>query len=231
MYRVAIIEDEAEQAARLAALVSASSFAEDLALVDASEAGPDLTDVDILLVDIDLGAGTQSGIDWVRALADRGSSAQVVYVSGYPGYASKVYSTQHAGFLLKPLTQDLLDEVLGRVIRQIEGSQSRPVAVTSKDGVVSVVPRDVIYAETKGRRLLLHMRSQVLETYASIAELEKLLPDGFVRCHKSYLVNMEWIERVGRSEIELRGGERVPVSQRRRTATRERFVEYLGRSL
>jgi DNA-binding LytR/AlgR family response regulator len=55
-----------------------------------------------------------------------------------------------------------------------------------------------------------------IEMYAKIGDIEQSAPDYFVRCHQSYLVNSRHVKKIGKTEVELANGKKVPISQRRR---------------
>ena len=71
----------------------------------------------------------------------------------------------------------------------------------------------------------------MVETYGKLSDLLQRLPQRFVQCHKSFVVNMGFIDEFGRTDITLTSGERVPVSQKRRASVREAFFKFVGRGL
>ena len=83
------------------------------------------------------------GIAAVARLFPRGSATQVIYVTGYGDCHSKVYATQHVGFLMKPVVQKAVDEAVGEALRRRAESSERPVLVASGGDVRVVLPRNV----------------------------------------------------------------------------------------
>ena len=92
----------------------------------------------------------------------------------------------------------------------------------------AVQPSRITYVESDRRKLHIHAGKDVLTTYATLDALMRDLPDTFVRCHKSFLVNMRYIAFIEATRIGLLSGEVVPVSQKRRRATQEAFARYVG---
>ena len=66
------------------------------------------------------------------------------------------------------------------------------------------------------------------QTYATLGQMLDMLPECFVQCHKSYLVNMACIVELRPGSVLLRSGREVPVSQRQRTSVRDSFFHYVG---
>lgn len=54
-----------------------------------------------------------------------------------------------------------------------------------------------------------------------------MLPEGFVRCHKSFVVNLADVVEIGKDDILAKSGSRVPMSQKRRYEVKEALLDYL----
>lgn len=236
MYTVVVIDDDVRQAEHLASLLARNPHAPELDIV-ACVGGTDLADllkrggVDIALLDIHLGPAAPSGIDIAEALALAGKTCEVIYVSGYLEYISDAYRTAHAGFLPKPVEQDALDAAIERALANLEATHRRPALVRVDGALVQVLPQRIMYVESNRRKVLIHTRERVLETYSKMVDVERELSGEFVRCHKSFLVNMDYIAELRTGELTLFNGEVLPVSQRARKGLRERFLAHVGRSL
>ncbi|MBW3082086.1 LytR/AlgR family response regulator transcription factor [Bifidobacterium phasiani] len=182
---------------------------------------------DIVFMDIRFGGPDGAeGIEAVARLFPRGSATQVVYVTGYGECHSKVYSTQHAGFLIKPAGQEAVDEALAEALRRRAESSERPVLITSGGDVRVVLPRDVMWVESHRRLLCIHTRHGEVKTYLKLARIAEMLPDRFVHCHQSFLVNLDYVTSWGGDRFVLTDGRTIPISQRRRAATRAAVLAY-----
>lgn len=243
MYTVAIIEDDAAQAASILSMVEASPLAYRLTRIETTvvDEGPfpsgnamRSTEIsalpDILFVDIRL-SGDINGIDLVKRLVPEGSSVQVIYISAYLEYAPSVYRTRHTWFLSKPVEQSELDAALERAVSSLDAERIAPLIVHQGSTLIRITPRHILYVESNRRKVLIHEADRVIETYARISDLQERLPETFARSHKSFLVNMAYIAELSSHEVALINGERLPVSQRCRKALVERFTSYVGRSI
>lgn len=180
---------------------------------------------DVVFMDIELEPEV-NGIDVVTRLFPRGSDTQVVYVTGYDSYHSRVYQTQHCGFLLKPITQDAVDTALTEVFRRRLESMERPVLVgVGSDGRV-ILPRDVQWVESDRRLLHIHLRNGVVTTYLRLSQLSERFPERFVQCHKSFLVNLDYVKSWSGNQLVMLDDTVIPVSQRRRAATKAAIMNY-----
>lgn len=88
-------------------------------------------------------------------------------------------------------------------------------------------PGELLYVEAKNIRCELHFREHLVTVQKSLSECEKKLPDYFLRIHRSYLVNTEHILRMERYCVYLRGGEVLPVPEKKYTQIRRKVLAYL----
>lgn len=73
----------------------------------------------------------------------------------------------------------------------------------------------------------MHTDGNVMEVYCSLADAQAMLPEGFVRCHKSFVVNLDDVVEIGKDDILVKSGSRVPMSQKRRHEVKEALLDYL----
>ncbi len=235
MYRLLIVDDSEEQALALRDLVAACPHANDLSVEFAfsaeelDEAISHGDPIDILVMDVDFGPDAPTGIEVVESRFSMGGDCQVIYVTGYIEYCTSVYRTEHVSFLLKPVGLRDLSEALDRACDNLRRRPTELLVVES-GGIVTPVPmRLIAYVESVRRKVRIRYGREVVEANASLASIQKKLPSTFVQCHKSYVVNMDCIFRLEKSEVVLITGERIPVSQKRRREVRDRFVRHLQR--
>jgi len=186
-------------------------------------------DPDLLLLDVQM--PKLDGFE-VLELLDR--SPVVVFVTAHDEYALRAFEVHALDYLLKPFSQDRFRAVLERVRRQI-GRDHPPVAnlaaslrnkplqriaLRHEDGTIQVIPvARVDYIEAADDHILIVTAGTKLRKQQTIADLARELdPARFVRIHRSYLLNIDRIEKLelyakdSRVAI-LRDGTRLPVSR------------------
>ena len=225
---ILIVDDVRDEALELAALVRQAPAARDatiLTLFSAAEITAHLSTnqaPDVLFIDIAL--GEESGIDLVRQLG-LGARTQVVYVSGFDDYHTRVYETPHASFVKKPFRQEDVSLALEQAFERRRAAAPAPLVLRHDRTTDIVRPEDISYVESDRRSVIVHTRAVTLRAYGKLSDVLDQLPGNFVRCHQSYLVNLDEVARLGADSVRLSSGETIPVSRRWRASVREALFD------
>lgn len=130
--------------------------------------------------------------------------------------------------LLSPFDRPLCSRVLGELIESYCGrhrdlDEEDVFLIETREGTQRVPLRQITYIEARDKKIYICTRSESFGFYDTIDHLLETLPDHFVRCHRSFLVNMEKVKKMHLSDgmIEMDGGEMVPVSRSCKKAVRE----------
>lgn len=234
--RVLVCDDDAgirEQVARLveelcAALpvpVQVAVFSDGAQLLEHYDETADFAFLDIEMPLMD-------GLEVARELRRRDSGICIVFMTNHEKYAIRGYEVGAWRYLLKPVRQeDFLRELRPPFQAAAEAIQ-KSLCVRGTDGIYCVEPGQLLYAETlPNHQVALHLRREVVTANTSIRALETQLdPASFFRCHNSFLVNFQYVARIG-AELAIKDGSAVPISRHRRTELLQRFTAYLGGKL
>ena len=219
-YRLAVCEDDPEQRAQLGelcgALLSARQIDHSVALFPSADAlaaalARDEEAFDLLLLDIQMEG--MSGMELAKELYARRSPARVLFITGCADYALEGHSVHPVHYLLKPVEAEELDEALFRDWQ--ERCQSSAVLLRSGGRTVSLPVGGIRFMESLNRAVVVHLAAEEQTFPTTLVDAERLTPPGqFARCHNSYLVNLDWVKEIGRTEVLLRDGDRLPVGRR-----------------
>ena len=131
------------------------------------------------------------------------------------------------GYILKPVTKERLEKIFTRYILPAF-PPTNTLNIYSNRLLFHLPVREIRYIESIGRKCIVHTANQAYETNLALNSIEQTLNSTcFVRCYRSYLVNMYYIEAVLDSEIRLVNGERIPLTLRKRSSIIQIYNEYL----
>ena len=205
--RIAICDDEIHICEALRSRVLSIFPAADISVFTSGEALlADKKPADILLLDIEMPG--LSGMETARRLRENGSDAVLIFVTGKEEYVFDAFDVDAFQYLVKPISDEKLAEVLRRATRRLteaerEDADAVSRSLTVKRGGLTTKVRfsDILYAEVFGRIVMLHTEKGDVEYYGSLTDLAELAGTDFFRTHRAYLVNLKRVERYNASEI------------------------------
>ena len=177
---------------------------------------------DLIFLDIYMGA--LNGMDTARKLRKLGVKAPIVFLTASPDFALESYEVEASGYLLKPADEEQTNALLQRLLRT---DLRRRIAVKCRRQFRYPFIDDILYLESYRHTVTIHMLDgSEIVTVDKLGELEKKIDDQrFLRCHQSYLVNMEHIVDVQEDFI-LRNGDQVPIRVRGRKDVLDSYNDY-----
>ena len=141
----------------------------------------------VLLLDIDLKSAT-SGLQIAEQIRKIDKSIYIIFVTGHFEFGMVAYKYKTFDFLQKPLTKERFEETILRLYSDIFGNKINYIRL---DNDKTVIKEDSIrFIKKDGMKVIFHTDTRDYETYSSFNKISDMLPYNFVRCHKSYIVNM-----------------------------------------
>ncbi len=179
--------------------------------------------LDILYLDIALFrlSGIEVG-DFIRnRLDDRGM--QIIYISGEPAYAQKLFKSQPMDFLVKPIARKQIWDSLDLAVKLLERNAEKFEFQNGRD--YYYIPYDkIIYFESEGRKIKIATADAEKEFYGGIRDLDKRLPKEFFPIHRSYVINKTHVVRYTYETVEMDNGVMLSISKAYRKQVRERLL-------
>lgn len=189
---------------------------------------------DVLFLDIMMEERAE-GVALARRLREKGREITIIFTTGIPDYMQEGFEVEALHYLLKPLNKEKVWECLNKCLQR-KGKESRTVLLPAEEGLIKADVGGILYAEAVGHYCVLTCTEEVLQVKMGIRELEQKLNESgngagnFIFTHRSYLVNLEKIAKVGRQDIIMDNGKAVPVSRRMYQDVNGRFIERFVRS-
>ncbi|MBR4020462.1 MAG: response regulator transcription factor [Firmicutes bacterium] len=177
---------------------------------------------DLILMDIHL--GTTNGFETAVKIREIDPEVPIAFVTACRDYAVESYDIAAVAYLLKPLQEDKLYALLSKMTR---GEKPGSLTVKKRGRIRNLDYRDIFYLESSGHKVVIHLMNQNEEIiYAKLDALECCLQDErFVRCHKSFLVNMDYVKSV-QKDFEMEGGILVPIRTHGRKDVIKKYEAY-----
>jgi len=100
--------------------------------------------------------------------------------------------------------------------------------ISANRQIQKVFLKDILYIESIGRIAIIHCNGGSLEAYEQIGVLEDKLSDkSFFRCHKCFLVNLNYVDAFNKTEVQLENGEKIMLAKRRYEDFQKRILSHM----
>lgn len=155
--------------------------------------------VDVLICDIQLNSGN-TGISLVQKIRQVNKSIYIIFATGHLEYALIAYKLKTFDYIAKPITQERMEETLIRLFQDIESAPEQYLALDKN----KIIKQEAIqFIEKNGMKLVVYTDCGKYETYSSFNAIIPSLPSNFVRCHKSFIANINNVKDIQTNTIKF----------------------------
>lgn len=189
---------------------------------------------DIYILDILI--GEQSGIELAKQIRNTtGLKGEIIFTTSCTDFALDAFSVNAKQYLLKPVKKEKLYQVLDQIVQSMASKKpSVMMQVKTADGVEELAADEIICVENTARIMKFYMRSgRMVDSIYIRSSFEDnvailLKQTNFIQTHKSFVINMDYIQRYHQSEILMNNGLLIPISRRNVTEVRHQYMSYLS---
>lgn len=188
---------------------------------------------DIIYLDILM--NKLNGLDTAKRLRELGCSSEIIFLTISEDYVFDAYDISPVQYLIKSkITTAKFEEVFNRAITLASKKENDMfLCETGKNNIRKVIPfREISFFEIWKRIIAVHYNGgEVFQFYATMEQIEnQLLHRGFVRIHRSYIVNMSYILQFEQNILILKTGEKIPIGATYIKQMKQVFVDYISRT-
>lgn len=148
---------------------------------------------DVVILDIDLKSNL-SGIDLANTIRTRNKKTYIIFSSAHMEYVMVAYKYKTFDFLAKPITLERLEETIIRLYDDVSAENACFFKVSNKNGYIN--SNDIFFIQKDGKKAIFKTTTGDFSLNSSFSDILSRLPNNFVRCHKSFIVNLDKISRI-----------------------------------
>lgn len=185
---------------------------------------------DIYLLDVIMPG--QNGIELGLSIREADKGGHIIYLTTSSEFAVDSYQTKASDYLLKPVNKNRLFQSLDEAIKSIEQEQQNFVTIKTREGLLRIPLRCIVYSELAGRCVQYHLSDgSVIEGMSLRSSFQDAVKPllrhrRFILCATSFAVNLAFVEKINPSGLLLAGGEIIPVSRALRTKVTSQWLAY-----
>ena len=204
-------------------LYNVTEYGNELTLIDDIE---ESNKYDIIFLDIYL--NKILGIEVAKKFRAGGFNGKIVFLSASDKYAVESYDVDASGYLLKPHNYAKFCSVIDRLLT----GRRKNMMVIKKRSSIEYIPYDSIrYIESSNTKCMIHCSDGKIHTiYTRLDLIQEELDDRrFLRCHRSYLVNLNYVKCLHESFI-MDNDELVLIKKKSIKQIKQEYLEYNSNS-
>lgn len=181
---------------------------------------------DIVFMDIDMPG--MNGMDTARALRKMDSNVVLIFVTNMAQYAISGYEVDALDFILKPVNKYSFAVKVKRAIARTTKRTDEYVPIKTDGGLHRVRITAIKYLEISGHYVIYHTTGGDYAEYGTLKEVEaKINRPHFVRCNRSFLVNLRHVSSVNKDSVYVDGDELI-ISRPQRKTFLAALSEFMG---
>ena len=191
-----------------------------------------IADTDIVFLDIDM--PKINGFEIAEGIY-KGDRPLIIFVTMHDELVYSSIKFRPFRFIRKTHIDEELSEAVGAAVRYItDKSAAQKLNVPTGDSETAVNINDITYLEVLGHDVLIHLANskQHIKSYGTLLSFEnQLINRGFIRTHKSFLVNLKYIYSIDSKDIILDDKTVIPMSRYKAESVKEKWGEYLRKGI
>lgn len=235
MIQIAVCDDNINELSNIAELISQycasknlnyeyAVFTSGFELISVLEKGKRF---DIFCMDIIMPG--YMGIDVAKDIRDFDKNAPILFFTSSPEYALESYSVKAINYVLKPISREKLFVAFDEILDRIKIAEENILIVKSNEGIQKILISNLVFVEVIRRNVLYHLRSgKVIECADSFSSVcDALLKYVcFVKTHRSFLVNMQYVNTIDNHQVTLQTYSTIPIAQGKAKEIRQQYLKY-----
>lgn len=230
MLKIAVCDDEIHQRIPLIHMIEKALNLKNIQyLLYQYESGEELlqSKLEINLYFLDIRMDKLSGIETAKKIRKSNEKAIIIFITALKEYVFESFDVRAFHYLLKPVAEEKLREILYSALSQFEESDKFILAKTISQST-KIFIKDILYIEAQLRKIKIHTTYDVIEYYHKLSDIEDELKNcNFFRCHKSYIVNLKYVRSYDAVFITLKNGEKIYLSKYKFSDFSKTFMYYL----
>ena len=184
---------------------------------------PDLVFLDLMLQDAD-------GYQLAHEIRNAHAKTEIVFITNYPERMPDAFAYKPIGFIPKPGTAEDITSVINRFLLYY-WDLMHYYAINTREQTIRIPVGDIVYFESSGHQVLIHCKSQTDPIY-QVRRLDEIAEElqefAFLRIHKSFLVHIDSVLRLDKTNMcaHLKNGKTLPISRSQYSDAVEQFIHY-----
>lgn len=183
-------------------------------------------DFDVIFLDIQM--EQPNGLETAKMLRQRGNHSLLIFVTVLKECVFDAFEVEAFDYFIKPLDSGRFRRTMDRTIKALQRREAKSIVVQRGTSCEVVPLEQILYCEVQGRKIYIHKNDgTMIDYYDRLENLERRMDGRFFRCHRSYLVNLEYVRGSHAGQVLLAQDMKIPVSRLRERDLSQALLRYM----
>lgn len=183
-------------------------------------------DFDVIFLDIQM--EHLNGMETAKMLRQRENHSLLIFVTVLKECVFDAFEVEAFDYLVKPLDSNHFKRTMDRILKSLRQRETKSIVVQRGTSRAVILLAEIVYCEVQGRKIYIHQSDgNIIDYYDKLDDLEQRIDGRFFRCHRSYLVNLEYVRGCDAGQVMLPQGGKIPVSRLRERDLTRALLRYM----
>ncbi len=183
-------------------------------------------DFDVIFLDIQM--EQPNGLETAKILRQHKKHCLLIFVTVLKECVFDAFEVEAFDYLIKPLDSGHFKRTMDRMIKSIQQRETKSIVVQRGTSCDVILLAEIVYCEVQGRKIYIHQSDgKIIDYYGKLDDLEQRVDGRFFRCHRSYLVNLEYVRGCNAGQVILPQRDTIPVSRLRERDLTQALLRYI----
>jgi DNA-binding LytR/AlgR family response regulator len=181
-------------------------------------------DISFDLVFLDIQMKSMTGIELAHYIRKTDKNMMIVFVTSFAQYSLKGYDVNALHYLIKPLSPAKLLPIMDKACTIWNSRRKAMLVASNENGQMKLFYDDIYYISMSSHTASIQTEKETYELRKTAEELSEILPNYFIRCHRSCIVNLFKVDCVYKDSLLLSSGETLSISRNNSKKVNDAFV-------
>lgn len=190
-----------------------------------------LSEIDLIFFDIEMHG--MNGLKAANKIRSLGYKGRIIFLTSIKDYVFDCFKAKPLDYVLKfTLTEKKFEEMFLGAINNIFKNENKTLVLKNASELKLISVKDVLFVESRNKQMIVHFGNN--ETFSFYSTLEKVLVElkehNFVRIHKTYIINLNYVKGLKKQSLLLDENVEIPIGRKYVRDIKELFSHYLIKS-
>ncbi len=168
------------------------------------------------------------GVEAAKKIRVADEDVKLIFTTTSQDFLLDAFELWATHYLIKPLNEEKIWDAMNRLLQVCENNEKMVSFPNGKDKEINIYEKDIYYIETVRNGISIHLKNEELFCRYPISKAEASLDSKiFLRCHQSYLVNLEKIDSIDEKQFLLSNGEVCMIRQRELARIKQKYFDFV----